>query len=105
MDTISFKLIDRKTLKKESITLGELYKVINEKNKVLEEQVYIYKNSTSKWQILYEKSKAQNTILDNSIQIQKDLLKQTKKKHRRNSFMLFGGGVAIGVTIFALLIN
>lgn len=105
MDTIAFKLIDRKTLKSQSLTLSQLYKVLNEKNKVIEEQLDISKKSSTKWQILYEKAKAQGSIYQNSIKQQEEILKQTKKKHRRRSLMLFGGGVAVGVSVFAILIN
>lgn len=68
-----------------------------EKNEFLKTN---FKNSES----LRLKGEAQITLLNSSLANQVQITTNNKRKARKNGLILFGGGVAVGITVFALLL-
>lgn len=50
------------------------------------------------------KGEGQITLLNGSLENQVQITKNNKRKARRNGLILFGGGVLVGITVFALLL-
>jgi hypothetical protein len=105
MDSISLKLIDRNHLKREIKTLGDLALVIEEKNAQLEQKVEIAVAHAASWGEVFDNVSAQNRLLIKNFEAQKELTTIHKKRARRNALLFFGGGLAVGFTAFAILIN
>ena len=85
MDTISFKLIERNSLIGLNSTLGELLSTLQDKN--------------------YEAETKKSLLLSENFIDQKQMTANNKRAARRNGLYLFGGGVAVGFVVFALLVN
>jgi Flp pilus assembly protein TadB len=104
MDTISLRLIERKSLKVQNSTLLSLYNNEKEKNKQTQDKSDLIQNDALKWQNLYYKTEGQKRITENNV----DLQKIETKKARSNGLKFFGGGVIVGVALFTtalILIN
>lgn len=103
MDIISLKLIDRESLIKEKMTLGEMYSVLKSEKKVLKgiidkkEDIILSKND------IIKTSNSQISILLNTIELQKKQIKQEKRKAFKNKLVLFGVGLGVGAGIFAVI--
>ena len=105
MDTISFKLIERKSLLGQNLSFGELFKVLQDKNDELVDKTLNLSNTSLKWQLLYENETKKSLLLDENIKDQKQITVNVKRRARRNGLYLFGGGVAVGIVIFAVLVK
>lgn len=102
MDTITVKLIERKSLIFQNKTLSSLY--LNEKQivKAKDDKLKIFEENALKYDLLNSKSEIQIKLLEENFKTQKE----ETKKARRNGLKLFGSGLLIGasaVAIFALI--
>lgn len=105
MDTISFKLIERKSLLSQNLSFGSLFRVLQDKNDELVQKTINLSNTSLKWQLLYESETKKSLLLSENFTDQKQITVNVKRRARRNGLYLFGGGVAVGITVFALLAN
>ncbi len=105
MDSISFKLIERNSLISQNLSLGKLIRVLQDKNDELVQKTLKLSNTSLKWQLLYEKESEKSLLLTENIIDQKQITVNTKRRARRNGLYLFGGGVAVGITVFAILVD
>jgi hypothetical protein len=105
MDTISVKLIERKGLLSQNSSFEYLFKTIQDKNDELIAKNLNISKTALKWQILYESETKKSLLLSENFNTQKQITVNNKRKARRNGLYLFGGGVSVGVVIFALLMN
>jgi hypothetical protein len=104
MDLSAEKLIERKGLLNEKKTLNELVKNLKaqaEASGVKSELLNVSFNTSESLRL---KAEAQITLLNGSLANQVQITTNNKRKARRNGLILFGGGVAVGVTVFALLL-
>ncbi len=102
MDTITVKLIEKKSLIVQNKTLASLY--LNEKQivKTKDDKIKIFEENALKYDLLNSKSEIQIKLLEENFETQKE----ETKKARRNGLKLFSGGLLIGasaVAIFALI--
>lgn len=105
MDLNAEKLLDRKGLIIENMTLGQIAKTLEDRAKAIEEKSDLYKKSFETSEALRLKAEAQISLLNASLDNQVQLTKNAKKKARRNGLLLFGGGLTVGVVGLAVLLN
>ena len=105
MDTITFKLIERKGLISEFDTTKKILTNSESKVLVLSEKNETLTSTANKWKTLYEKTEEQNSIYQDNLELTEALVKSERKRGRKRALYAFGGGVTIGVVIFAVLIN
>lgn len=105
MDLNAEKLLDRKGLLLQNMTLGQIAKTLEERAQALEEKNTLAFNKYEKSESLRAKAEAQINLLNSSLDNQVQITTNNKKKARKNGLMLFGGGVVVGVTVLAVLIN
>jgi hypothetical protein len=105
MDSISFKLIDRKTLLKQSFDYENLFKSLNAENRELRLKFNLSSSQVFNYKKLLQIEQDQKKITLENFKTQELIIKSVKSKSRKDKFLFFGGGLAIGVTVFALLAN
>lgn len=98
MDTISVKLIERKSLINENKQLSGLYLNEKEKVKVLDDKIKILEENALKLELINTKTELQLKLTEENFETQKDLT----KKARRSGLKLFGGGLLIGASVVAI---
>lgn len=104
MDMNAEKLLDRKGLLIENMTLGEIAKTLQARAQVLEEKNELIFINFQTSEALRLKAEAQISLLNASLANQIQITTNNKRKARRNGLLLFGGGVTVGVIGLALLL-
>jgi beta-lactamase class D len=105
MDLNAEKLIDRKGLIIQKNTLKQLINTLEYKSQALEEANALITSNFRSSEALRISAEAQITLLNASLANQTQITINNKRKARRNGLLLFGGGVAVGVTTLVLLIK
>ena len=105
MDSISYKLIDRKSILKENLSLGDLLLILQAKNDQLLEKSQALERTVDNWRVLYVKSEAQKAQFYEALESQREITTNVKIKARRNGLILFGGGVSVGIAAFLIFGN
>lgn len=105
MDSVSVKLIDRKSLLTQNLTFSEIYKKLELENKELRLNFNLSQSQVFKYKSLYDITLEQKEKALENFESQKIITTNVKAKARRNGLLYFGGGLVIGVTVFAVLVN
>lgn len=105
MDSVSVKLIDRKSLLTENYTFSEIYKKLELENNELRLKFDLSQSQAFKYKSLFDITLEQKEKALENFESQKIITSNVKAKARRNGLLYFGGGLVIGVTVFAVLVN
>ncbi len=105
MDSISFKLMDRVALKKENLVLSQVVGNIKLQNEELIKKCDLSSNQVNAYKVLWNKTETQKKKLYESLENQKLITKNIKKKAFRNGLLYFGGGVSVGLVVFVILVK
>lgn len=104
MDTISLRLIDRKSLLSESFTYKSIFENLQQENSLLNANLLTLTQTSNDYRLALLKTEEQLDLLQENLDAQVEITKNNKKKARRNGLLLFGGGVTVGVIGLALLL-
>lgn len=105
MDNVSLKLIDRNVLLSEQVTLLKIIENIKSQNSELLSSLDLVKSQNGNYKNLLEKTEAQKSILLESLNDQKQITKNLKRRSFKNGLLYFGGGLTIGFAAFTILVN
>lgn len=103
MDSVSVRLIDRKAVKKENLSLMDLIAICERENSELEDKVVTYEGLVLKWQAQYLDTEKQRALATDNYEKQILITEETKKRSRKKGLVLFSGGVTIGVVAVLVL--
>lgn len=104
MDTISLRLIDRKSLLSESVTFKSIFENLHKENSLLNANFLTLTQTSNDYKLALYKTEEQLELLQENLDAQIEITKNNKKKARRNGLLLFGGGITVGVVGLALLL-
>ncbi len=104
MDSVVFKLIDRKTLLSENKSLTELYIASKEKSFEYEKTINLLEKSIANLKSINNLTIIQRDKFKENFEIQESITKDIKRQSRKNGIVLFGSGIAVGVVIFAVFL-
>jgi hypothetical protein len=105
MDSISLKLIDRKGLKTQIYTFKDILEIMRKENKELSFKFDLAVDKIYKLESLFKISENQKSLLERNFESQKIIIQNQKIRARKNKLYFFGGGLAVGVLAFAILVN
>ena len=105
MDSISLKLIDRKNLVKQRFSYLDIFKSLRLENQELKYKFDLSNSQALKYKDLFKIEVDQKKLALENFESQKSITKNVKIKARKDKLLFFGGGLAVGITIFALLAN
>lgn len=105
MDLNAEKLLDRKKLLRENNKLYSIISNLDQKESFLLEKEQITLKKLKNITELRDKAEAQISLLNSSLANQVQITKNNKKKARRNGLLWFSGGLVLGVSALAILIN
>jgi len=104
MDSISLRLIDRKSLLSESITYKSIFENLQQENRLLKANFLTLTQTSNDYKLALFKTEEQINLFQENLNAQVEITKNNKKKARRNGLLLFGGGITVGVVGLALLL-
>lgn len=88
MDSISFKLMDRVVLRKENLTLGCIVENVKLQNEELINKFNLSSNQVFAYKTLLNKTETQKKKLYDSLENQKLITKNVKKKRLKTGFFV-----------------
>lgn len=104
MDSISLRLIDRKSLLSESITYKSIFTNLQQENSLLNANFLTLTQTSNDYKLALKKTEEQLGLLQENLNAQVEITKNNKKKARRNGLLLFGGGITVGLVGLVLLL-
>lgn len=105
MDSISLKLIERNSLKRQAYTFSDIFKIMTKESTELSFKFDLANDKAVKYKSLFDVSNFQNDLLKKNFESQKIIIKNNKIQARKNKLYFFGGGMSVGIIVFAVLLN
>lgn len=105
MDSVSLKLIDRNSLRAQILAFSNTIEVMKKENRELASKFELSNGNSKLYKSLFDTAERQRFLYQKSFENQEIITKNNKRKSRKNMLYFFGSGVAVGVVIFAVLLN